>query len=158
MTRLALLTAGVLVLAVVALGAASAARPAEGASATGGFTYAEFNQFGLRTWVGALSAHGWLDDSHGVIHLNFDGVMNARGSVTCLYVSGNDAWLSGAWTRGTGIDLPYFELHVVDDGKNDAWRSGSSIFPLSGANHCGADFAGSAPLPTSAGNIVVRQP
>ncbi len=86
------------------------------------------------------------------------------GRVTCLVISGSDAWLAGPATTATdgSTDLAAF-IHVHDggsDGKGDTafmWRTTEGHSLVTMTEWCETKFIPAAGLPLTTGDIVVQE-
>ncbi|MDH3755873.1 MAG: hypothetical protein OEU32_18580, partial [Acidimicrobiia bacterium] len=111
---LLMLTGLVVLTAFLVIAAPSAAAPSATDSATGAGRLADGGQF-------QFNAKGSPADASG--HLRYDILFegapwaDSKGTVECLYVSGNVAAISGPFDDPASTALPYFLLVVIDNGK-----------------------------------------
>ena len=99
---------------------------------------------------GSVSGHLlWLRESD---HFQY------RGTVTCLTVVGNRAFISGEVTQPDAAHFPYFAIALEDNGEGEHATMPdrvSSLYPLTVAPSCGQRF----PVPAADwtnGNVQVR--
>ena len=143
------------VVCAIAMPAAAAAAPQDFASGGGHI------DFGVGAGTVNFTGHGSPANAHGQVHLNIDNTgafEDLKGRVDCVTVEGNEASLSGAFTRGpSGFpEFRYFVLAVRDNGNPpNATADEVDMLISSEPVPCSIEFF-PATSPFAQGNAVVK--
>jgi len=97
------------------------------------------------------------------LHVDDTQLVNLHGDVTCLQVSGNQAWIGVTVTQSTAAPGPYsvggsfwFRVQDTGEGENAAADRISNLNPNGGAARCNEMRAGLPLAWEIIGNVQVR--
>jgi hypothetical protein len=109
-----------------------------------------------------VAAHGGPLDATGNVRFNSEGFAEVKGTVDCLFVTGNRAGVAGVLAQGIGPSgaFRFFVLALEDNGEPGGAVPDRATFEVSTAHtsaaDCGlADAIGLGSTPIVQGNIVV---
>jgi hypothetical protein len=136
------------------LSGAVLAFPASAAAAPPDFASGAFKTSILGGLKASFTGNGTPLAAQGQIHFDQQipgsAFAQLKGTVTCVFVHGNSATLTGRLTQG-GLGNTFFQLGVTDNGDApDGFNIALTPFELG----CGFSFDGV--LPIEQGNIIVQ--
>lgn len=107
-----------------------------------------------------IAAHGTPSDARGSVRFNTDGFAEVRGNVTCVFVFGAVAGVSGTLERPIG-DFGYFAIAVADNGEPGGSTPDAALYELRDVPAWGGDCGLVALLslgapPILQGNVVLK--
>jgi hypothetical protein len=150
------------VLGVLALPATAAATHSPGSSGPRDFVTGG-GHHSLPDTQFTLSAHSGPLGENPKGHLSFktDGGERFKADVTCVIVAGNQAFVTGVFTRPGSAEGQLVVAHAVDNGEpGDAtpdllrFSFAGAIFPVQNRPGCFLPFL--PPVPVTQGNITVH--
>lgn len=110
-----------------------------------------------------LSADGSPTPVKGSVRFNSASLGESRGTVDCLFVSGNKAAVAGSFERPLGGQYPFFVLAVQDNGPARKGAAADQAVLIGESTHTGDADCGPAtatslgPMPPIVqGNITVK--